>query len=236
MFNQNSIMDIDIFPEKFADNDFNLYSKNEQELQSIAAAQGLVDMFQPQISKHDLISLLSKKKKKVSSSTKRTVWDTYIGREVGQHPCLICQEKNITQLEFQCGYDGIEGGWFSSIDTKIDKYLPICNTCDKNKGTKTFKEYLHSIGKTRMQTLSEKMKLAMDNCVLDPEIVKSRHLLKCTDSDLCRIIVTNSILWGQFIHLGEKIRGLSGTYGSMLGSTNQKIKISLWEKLIILSI
>lgn len=237
----NTFNDMDICSTNIP-TDHDLYNKSDVELQAIAASRGLIQLFQPQMSKYDLINLLSKKKKKVSSQIRKLVWNTHIGKEVGEHPCLICGEKNITQLDFQCGCDNLTNSehltnsksWFASPDeTSVDKILPICNTCNSNKGAKTFDEYLQSIGKTRMPVLSEKIKFVMDNCVLDPEFLKSRHQLCCSDTDLCRIIATNSILWGQFIYLCDKLQAVKT---NIFNTANQKIKISLWEKLIILSV
>lgn len=163
---------------------------------------------------------------------KSSVWNHYIGKEIGEHPCLLCG-VSITQSDFQCGYGTpiCRGG-----TTTLENLLPICNKCNSTKGSKTIEEFSRHIGRTRMLFLYEKMKIVMENCILDLEIIKARstnfNILKF-DEQICRIIATNSMLWMQFNHLKEKMQNISRSNGYI---NTYKIKISIWEKMIILSI
>ena len=206
-----------------------LYFKNDSELQSMAIRENLVNVFSPQLSKQELIKTLVvgfKKRKNITSYTKNKIWDMYIGKEVGQHPCLLCKSVIINQLNFQCSYGipKIKGG----ADT-VNNLLPICNKCDLDKGcSRTISEYMQNIGKTRMQFLYEKMKNINDNCILSNEILNSRNSIKLTDEQLCRIIATNPMLWNQFTYLCEKANSNS--------FLRKKIIINIWEKMLILTL
>ena len=76
------------------------------------------------------------------------------------------------------------------------------------------------------------MKNITENCILDPEIIKTRSMnifssnnVNLSDEKICRTIATNSMLWEQFVYLKDKIKSQA---------INQKIKIILREKMIIL--
>ena len=205
MFNSNDarqvLMDCTNDSYAFFGNNQSLQNKNENELRTMAVNKGLINVFQPNLSKENLINLLTNENKneEIPIYMKNSVWNHYIGKEVGEYPCLLCQVTIITQANFQCGYGNpISKGGIRTLDN----LLPICDRCNLSKGTRTINEYLQSINKTRMLFLSEKMKNITENCILDPEIIKTRSMnifssnnVNLSDEKICRTIATNSMLW-----------------------------------------
>jgi len=211
---------------------YSLQFKNDEQLRSLAVKNNLINIFQPRLQKQDLIKLLVEKKVKREKNNhiKSAVWDNYIGKEIGQYPCLLCRVIHITQLTFQCGYGNPISRGGSEV---LENLLPICSVCNSNlcctNNPKTINEYLKSIGKTRMPFLSEKMKNIAEMCILNSETTKAHNDIKCTDEQFCRIIATNPMLWSQFIFLQEKLQIIKSP-------DVQKIKISVYEKMIVLSL
>lgn len=62
----------------------------------------------------------------VIEKIRMNVWNTYIGETVGKTKCLLCENNNIQQLSFYCGYVTPKslGG-----DHRIENLRPICLTC-----------------------------------------------------------------------------------------------------------
>ena len=69
------------------------------------------------------------KKKAIPKSLKMLVWHTYIGKEVGLAKCLCCKNKEITQMDFDCGHVVAEsrGGV-----TTVNNMRPICTKCNRS--------------------------------------------------------------------------------------------------------
>jgi 5-methylcytosine-specific restriction endonuclease McrA len=69
------------------------------------------------------------KKKAIPKSLKMLVWHTYIGKEVGLAKCLCCKNKEITQMDFDCGHVVAEsrGGV-----TTVNNMRPICAKCNRS--------------------------------------------------------------------------------------------------------
>ena len=69
------------------------------------------------------------KKKAIPKSLKMLVWHTYIGKEVGLAKCLCCKNKEITQMDFDCGHVVAEsrGGL-----TTVNNMRPICAKCNRS--------------------------------------------------------------------------------------------------------
>ena len=191
-----------------ADRTSDLYLKSDIDLKSLAMKKGILSMFQPSPSRQELIQLLKGDK---DDNLKSKVWNMYIGQEIGQHPCLICGTNTIIQSNFHCSYGTPKhcGG-----TNKVDNLLPTCGSCNINIGTKTIAEYSQAIKKPRLLFLSEKMKRVFDVCIIEGKIPYSHQ-------ELCRTIATNPMLWNQFEYLYN-------------ANNQQKIKIKIWKKMIIL--
>lgn len=82
------------------------------------------------------------KKKKISQIIRAQVWDTYIGRKIGEILCPYCNVNTITQLNFECGHVIAEskGGEIS-----LENLRPICNICNKSMGNKEMDLNLYDV-------------------------------------------------------------------------------------------
>ena len=88
-----------------------------------------------------------KKKKPISSTLKKLVWNTYIGEDIGKTKCLCCKLTFITQLSFNCGHIIAEskGG-----ETIISNLKPICQNCNSSMGSKNMNEFIKSFNKNKL--------------------------------------------------------------------------------------
>jgi 5-methylcytosine-specific restriction endonuclease McrA len=61
------------------------------------------------------------------------VWDTHIGKHIGSTLCTVCNNNEITQLDFHCGHiiAEAEGG-----ETSVNNLMPICASCNLSMGRK----------------------------------------------------------------------------------------------------
>jgi len=78
------------------------------------------------------------KKKQIPQSVRIAVWDTYIGRAVGETNCTVCNTAKISQFNFHCGHIIAErnGG-----DISIENLRPICKSCNSSMRTTNLEEY-----------------------------------------------------------------------------------------------
>ena len=83
---------------------------------------------------------VKKKTKKVtiSKSLRMAVWDTYIGLDIGQIKCNVCNVTVICQLDFECGHVVAEslGG-----PTTLSNLLPICRKCNGSMQVSNLHEF-----------------------------------------------------------------------------------------------
>ncbi len=87
-------------------------------------------------------SPIKKKKKTISSTMKKLVWNTNIGEEIGKTKCLCCKSTDITQLSFNCGHIIAEA---NGGDTVVSNLKPICQNCNSSMGTKNMNEFMMSL-------------------------------------------------------------------------------------------
>jgi len=76
---------------------------------------------------------MKKKKKHISATLKRLVWNTHIGEDIGKHKCMCCYTTYITQLSFHCGHIVAEA---NGGDAVVSNLKPICQNCNSSMGTK----------------------------------------------------------------------------------------------------
>lgn len=83
-----------------------------------------------------------KKKKNISSTTKRLVWNTHIGESIGKSKCLCCNTTDITQMSFHCGHIIAEakGG-----ETIVSNLKPICQNCNSSMGIKNMDDFMKAL-------------------------------------------------------------------------------------------
>ena len=82
------------------------------------------------------------KKKHISSTIKKLVWNTNIGEEIGKSKCLCCKSTDITQLSFNCGHIIAEA---NGGDTIVSNLRPICQNCNSNMGTKNMNDFMETL-------------------------------------------------------------------------------------------
>lgn len=79
------------------------------------------------------------RKKTISKSLKFSIWNKYIGKNVGEVHCIVCMINKINMMNFECGHiiPESKGG-----ETSIDNLLPICGLCNKSMGTQNMDDYV----------------------------------------------------------------------------------------------
>jgi len=82
------------------------------------------------------------KKKSISSTIKKLVWNTNIGEDIGKAKCVCCKSTDITQMSFNCGHVISEhnGG-----ETIVSNLKPICQNCNSSMGIKNMNEFMLSL-------------------------------------------------------------------------------------------
>jgi hypothetical protein len=82
------------------------------------------------------------KKKPISATMKKLVWNTNIGESIGKAKCLCCNSTDITQLSFNCGHIVAEA---NGGDTIVSNLKPICQNCNSSMGTKNMEEFMKTL-------------------------------------------------------------------------------------------
>ena len=82
------------------------------------------------------------RKKTISATLKRLVWNTNIGEDIGKTKCLCCKSTDITQMSFHCGHvvAEINGG-----ELIVSNLKPICQNCNSSMGTKNMNDFMNSL-------------------------------------------------------------------------------------------
>jgi hypothetical protein len=85
---------------------------------------------------------IKKKKKTISSTIKKLVWNTNVGEDIGKTKCMCCKSTDITQMSFNCGHiiAEVNGG-----DTIVSNLKPICQNCNSSMGTKNMNDFMLSL-------------------------------------------------------------------------------------------
>jgi len=81
------------------------------------------------------------KKKSISSTIKKLVWNTNIGEEIGKAKCVCCKSTDITQISFNCGHVISEN---NGGETIVSNLKPICQNCNSSMGTKNMNNFMLS--------------------------------------------------------------------------------------------
>ena len=84
---------------------------------------------------------IKRKKKYISATMKRKVWDEHIGKKIGEAKCLCCKITDITQLSFHCGHviPECNGG-----ELILSNLKPICQNCNSSMGTLNMDDFMKS--------------------------------------------------------------------------------------------
>jgi hypothetical protein len=83
------------------------------------------------------------KRRSIPKKIRELVWDSYIGRQIGETKCKCCEQTNISQLSFHCGHiiSDYNGG-----DTTLRNLLPICISCNLSMGTTNLYDFKKTFG------------------------------------------------------------------------------------------
>ena len=79
------------------------------------------------------------KKKQISSTMKRVVWNTWIGEDVGKSKCLCCKITDITQMSFNTGHIIAEANGGKNI---VSNMKPICENCNSSMGKTNMDDFM----------------------------------------------------------------------------------------------
>ena len=82
------------------------------------------------------------KKKAVSSTMKKLVWNKNNGEEVGKAKCYSCKSTDITQTSFHCGHIIAESKGGKTI---VSNLKPICQNCNSSMGTMDMNEFMKTL-------------------------------------------------------------------------------------------
>lgn len=82
---------------------------------------------------------LKYKKKRISATLKRLVWNYWIGEEIGKSKCLCCKITDITAFSFNCGHIIAEskGG-----ETILSNLKPICQNCNSSMASMNMDDFM----------------------------------------------------------------------------------------------
>ena len=82
------------------------------------------------------------KKKTISSTIKKLVWNTNIGEDIGKSKCLCCKSTDITQISFNCGHIIAEA---NGGETIVSNLKPVCQNCNSSMGTKNMNDFMETL-------------------------------------------------------------------------------------------
>ena len=82
------------------------------------------------------------KKKAVSSTIKKLVWNKNNGEEIGKAKCYCCKSTDITQVSFHCGHIIAESNGGKTI---VSNLKPICQNCNSSMGTNDMNEFMKTL-------------------------------------------------------------------------------------------
>ena len=82
-----------------------------------------------------------KNKTKISKPFRFTLWNTHIGKSIGEVKCIVCMQNSINMMNFECGHINPEskGGELS-----VENMLPICTLCNRSMGSTHMAKYVES--------------------------------------------------------------------------------------------
>jgi len=88
------------------------------------------------------IEPIKTKKKPISATIKRLVWNKWIGEEIGKSKCLCCNLTAITQLSFNAGHIIAEA---NGGETIVSNLKPICQNCNSSMATKNMIDFMKTL-------------------------------------------------------------------------------------------
>lgn len=91
--------------------------------------------------KDNKIQNIKPKRKSIPKKIREMTWNKWIGKEKGAEKCMCCKEKEITQMDFECGHiiSANDGG-----HDEVDNLRPICKSCNRSMGTHNMKDFIQT--------------------------------------------------------------------------------------------
>lgn len=89
------------------------------------------------------IRKVDKKQGNLPHNIRKMVWGHYIGYKYGIAKCWCCNEKEITQFEFECGH--VQARSKGGADT-ITNLRPICGNCNRSMGNNNMVDFQKTHG------------------------------------------------------------------------------------------
>jgi hypothetical protein len=88
-------------------------------------------------------SIKKYKKKKITPTIKKHIWNTYIGYDLLKHKCFCCKKATIQINEFEAGHvlSEADGG-----SCEISNFRPICRNCNLSMGSMHMEDYIKKYG------------------------------------------------------------------------------------------
>jgi hypothetical protein len=120
--------------------DINFYLELNVILKNIIEKQEKLEI-KREVPKKETVEI-KKKKKPISATIKRLVWNSNIGEEIGKSKCMCCQVTDITQLSFNCGHIIAEANGGEVI---VSNLKPICQNCNSSMGTKNMDDFMKTL-------------------------------------------------------------------------------------------
>lgn len=124
------------------------YENTEKLLENIEKTENLLELkiifidikyIISEFNKNEELYTKKKRKKNISSTIKRLVWNTHIGEDIGKTKCLCCKTTYITQISFNCGHIIAEANGGELI---VSNLKPICQNCNSSMGTKNMDDFM----------------------------------------------------------------------------------------------
>lgn len=92
------------------------------------------------------VQVSPKKKTKISEALKTSVWNRYVGEQIGSKECICCGTNTMSSRDFHCSHVIAEakGG-----PTNLDNLRPTCAKCNLSCATRNMREFAReSYGRT----------------------------------------------------------------------------------------
>ena len=83
------------------------------------------------------------RKAHIPHALRRTVWNTYIGEDIGSTECYVGCKTKISQMTFECGHIEAESKGGLTI---VENLRPICSSCNKSMGTRNMHDFMKTFG------------------------------------------------------------------------------------------
>lgn len=85
-----------------------------------------------------------KRKAYIPKTLKKKIWEKYIGKHIGSALCSVCNNNEITQMDFHCGHILSEADGGETCESNLK---PVCAPCNLSMGRKNMnafkKKYFH---------------------------------------------------------------------------------------------